>query len=157
MDPFPLKEEYDKVEDRELGRGTYGIVTLWKRKEGLPVTEVRPKYVAIKPIVHSDKDYFAKMRKREIYILETVQSGCHNNIIKYYGSLRDDSFTTEQTVLVMEACHGDLDKLIQSERNLSDDELRMLGVQMLCGLHYLHCLDGHSMILHRCFMILFKF
>ncbi len=142
-----LEEEYEKV--RDLGKGTYGFVKLWKRKEGLEILADRPKYVAIKTIVHVSGEKHAKLRRRELDLLEAVQSGCHRNIIKYFGSFRDNSVTTDQTVLVMEACHSDLRKLISTERQLNDEELRMLGEQILHGLHYLHCLNATTKILHR--------
>ncbi len=147
LDVFPLKEEYSKI--GELGRGTYGIVSLWRRKESLQTENNRPKYVAVKSILHSESEWVAKARQREVYILKAVQAGLHNNIVKYYGSFSDNSLTTEQTVLVMEACHGDLRKLIQSKRVLNEEELRLLGEQVLSGLHYLHSLEQTSVILHR--------
>ncbi len=147
MEPFPLEEEYDQI--RDLGRGTYGLVRLWKRKDNLEPTADRPKFVAIKTILHLISSRHATLRQRELDILKAVQSGRHRNIIDYHGSFRDNSVTTDQTVLVMEACHEDLRQLIKAKRQYQDEELRFLGEQMLCGLHYLHCLNLTSKILHR--------
>ncbi len=146
MDSFPLEEEYDKV--HELGSGSYGTVWLWKRKRKLKTENNKPRYVAVKSVVHTSDVCLTNTGHREQYILKAAQSGCQN-IINYYGSFHDSSVTTDQTVLVMEACHGDLRRLIVSQRDLQDDELRYLGKQILNGLHHLHGLDSSSRILHR--------
>ncbi len=152
MDSFPLEEEYDKV--HELGGGSYGTVWLWKRKRKLKIEDNKPRYVAVKSVVHTSDVRHAKTRQREQNILKAVQQSSCLNIVDYYGSFHDSSVTTDQTALVMEACHGDLRSLMVSQRNLEEDELRHLGKQILNGLHHLHGSDGSARILHRfCFWL----
>ncbi len=154
MESFPLEEEYDYV--RDLGQGTYGKVSLWKRKKKVPESEQRPKYVASKTIVNSTDSVHAKMRSRELYILKKVQAGENKNIVKYFGSYEQNMKNIQNTVLVIEACHGDLRRLISAKRTLKKRDLRRIGRQILKGLEFLHEAKGKSgvnqsrtKILHR--------
>ncbi len=144
MEEFPLLEEYEHV--KPLGQGTYGSVSLWKRKKGLEETDSRPEYVASKSILNSTDVKSVTARKRELHILQTVQAAGSKNMIKYYGSLSQD---TQYTRLVMEACHGDLRQLINAKRRLRKKDLRKIGRQILKGLEYIHNIKDSQKILHR--------
>ncbi len=152
---FPI-ENYEEVEGEGglLGEGAFGSVTLWKKKDGLEVTNTRPKYVALKSIRHPKGWKKSKMRKRELYILTKVQKGNVKNLIGYYGSFEDSYRTGKVTCLAMQVCHGDLKKLIDCRRVLSVDELKDIGKQLLLGLEYLHGSDDiagaeRDRIIHR--------
>ncbi len=135
METFPI-EEYDRV--AFLGRGAFGQVTLWKKKEHLDVTDKRPEYVALKAIQNSDDPAHSRMRQRELEILSKVQQGDNRNLIRYYGCFDESTSTTRVTNLAMQACHGDLRQLITCRRRLDLNELKEIGKQLLLGLEYLH-------------------
>ncbi len=146
-----FERDYNPV--KTLGQGTYGHVRLWELRSEKESTELRPKYVAVKYLLHlgEDDQRHAKMRQREVYILTAVQEGCNRNIIKYYGNFEQDSPRMGRlTGIVLEACHGDLTKFTKAQRVFSEDELRLLAFQMLNGLDYLHRLKRlTTIILHR--------
>ncbi len=143
----------DYVEVKTLGQGAFGHVRLWKLRGEIESTKSRPRYVAVKSLPHSGEDDLshAKMRKREVYILTAVQEGRNRNIIKCFGTFEQNiPFMGRLTCIVLEACHGDLAKFTMARRVFSEDEVRLLGFQMLHGLDYLHGLKGlTSKILHR--------
>ncbi len=147
---FPLKENYKKV--TSLGQGQYGKVFLYKRKDDCQ-DETLPEYVAIKAINNSGDERMRQLRKREMYILDCVQKADNENIIKYFGSFEEEGIAGDTTVLVMEACNGDLNKLIQPNRVLDIKEIRQLTKQMLNGISCLHNLDSlrneKEFIIHR--------
>jgi|LauGreDrversion4_2_1035121.scaffolds.fasta_scaffold337569_1 serine/threonine protein kinase len=86
-------------------------------------------------------------RLRHPYIVELL------DIIEVPPSNRN-SF--DEIYLVMELAEADLTRLIQSENNLTIDEIRMLTYKLLCGLNYLHS----AKIIHRdlkpCNILLFN-
>ncbi len=156
MENFPLLEEYKHV--RPLGEGAYGRVFLYRRKEELETSTSasRPGYVAIKAIPNSTHERQAMIRRRELYILKAVQIGGHKNIIVYFGSFEEDTLTAKNTVLVMEACHGDLRQLIKAKRVMRRKDLKRIGKQILGGLKYLHESKSLSEAQKRDFKILHR-
>ncbi len=143
METFPIGD-YKRV--AYLGKGAHGSVELWKKKGPLlrlfrnqKGTATRPKYVAIKTLKHPKDDFKqAKMRQRELNVLGKVQKDSVENLVRYYGSAEEEDLNCKVLHLVMQACHGDLTKLIKCKRVLELHELREICKQMLTGLVYLH-------------------
>ncbi len=147
---FPLRENYARVS--LLGQGEYGRVFLYKKKDEC-VDNSLPMYVAIKSINNSGNARMSQLREREMLILSKVKSACNDNIIKYLGFFENEGEFESTTLLVMEACNGDLENVIRSNRELNLVEIRKLTKQILNGLGCLHNMDTlrneKELIIHR--------
>ena len=80
----------------------------------------------------------------------------HAGVVKLYGTYKEKNRhgRVTSTCLVMEACHGDLSKLINN-RVLTEAEISCLARKILEPLRYLHTLGvindiQKSVIIHRC-------
>ncbi|XP_037491195.1 mitogen-activated protein kinase 4 isoform X2 [Jatropha curcas] len=122
---------------RYLSKGAHGIVCAVKNSE-------TGKEVAIKKIANAfDSQRRAKGTLREIMLLLHMN---HENIISIKDIIRPPQKENFNDVyIVYELMKTDLDQVIKSRQELTDDHCQCFLYQLLRGLKYLHSAD----VLHR--------
>ncbi len=81
----------------------------------------------------------------------------HENIVRFYGAKKEKDDVTgdvASTRLFMEACHGDLGRITNTKRILSQEELKYVSRNILEPLKYLHTTEAltevqKKVIIHR--------
>ena len=86
---------------------------------------------------------FAKRVLREIVLLKNLKHPYIVELIDIIDPLNRDTF--DEVYLVLELADSDLKKMIESELNLTMEEVRNLTYKLLCCLNYLHS----AKIIHR--------
>ena len=86
---------------------------------------------------------FAKRILREIVLLKRLKHPYIVELIDIIEPLNRDTF--DEVYLVLELADSDLKKMIESELNLTMEEVRNLTYKLLCCLNYLHS----AKIIHR--------
>ncbi len=121
------------MEKNYVKLGDHGNGLLCKRKDSVD-SQAWPEYVTA--IKRSSKEGNAKQVNQETLTKkELVESTLDNgNIVKYYGFLENEA---DETLFVMEPCHGNLEELIQSGRQFTLKELSHLTNQILNGFSHL--------------------
>ena len=118
-----MKQQYNEWRDRydEIGQGRHSVVYKGRKKQTI-------KYVAIKSV---EKDQREKIT-REVRILSRIK---HPNCLHFFNWYE----TRNHIWLVLEYCTGgDLLRVLKDDRHLPSSALKVLGVDLLSGLHYLH-------------------
>lgn len=122
----------DYVILEQTGRGSYGRVN--KARHRATGTIVAMKFIDKK----QRKEKEVAGIRREIEILTSLQ---HENIICMY-----DSFETEnEFVVVMEFARGELYDILEDDKSLPEQQVRVIAKQLVRALHYLHM----NRIIHR--------
>ena len=132
MKTFPI-EKY-KLGDI-LGQGAYGMVSLYKRRDGKE-DENLPQKVAVKMFLSKDADSFST----ELQHLAKVCAANPPNIVKCYGSCQ---LQKGKLGLVMELFDCDLMEYLSSPCSVSEG--RVILKQIAGGLKCLHTME----IVHR--------
>jgi mitogen-activated protein kinase 1/3 len=88
-------------------------------------------------------DLRAKRLIREISILKSARHPCVNSLKCVIKPTDLEKF--DDVYLVIEQCDMDLKKLLKSSKYLSEEQVKSIVYDMLCGLNYLH----KSQIVHR--------
>lgn len=122
---------------KKLGKGAYGKV--------MQVMHIPTKKMyAMKRFEQVfSNDLRAKRLIRELSILKSAKHPCVNKlkcVIK-----PEDPDTFDEAYLVLDQCDMDLKKLLKSSKYLSEEQVKSIVYDMLCGLNYLH----QSHIIHR--------
>jgi mitogen-activated protein kinase 1/3 len=86
---------------------------------------------------------FAKRILREIVLLKRLKHPYIVELIDIIEPLNRDTF--DEVYLVLELADSDMKKMIESELNLTMEEVRNLTYKLLCCLNYLHS----AKIIHR--------
>lgn len=130
------EERYEKVEEQSVGEGSFGQVFKVRHKTtGL----IRAMKVLIKPKESSKNVHFDKECRNEIEILKKID---HPNVVKIY----DYFITSTQIQIIMEFCpHGELFKLFNTKKPLSEKQAAFIIYQLLSSVTYCHAVN----IIHR--------
>lgn len=122
---------------KKLGKGAYGKVM---QVVHLP----SKKNYAMKRFEQVfSNDLRAKRLIRELSILKSVKHPCVN---KLKCVIKPENLATfDDVYLVIDQCDMDLKKLLKSSKYLSEEQVKSIVYDMLCGLNYLH----KSQIIHR--------
>ena len=123
--------------EKELGKGTYGIVYTAKKKNDNTIYVI--KQISLLGLTKSQKDEV----KQESVILEKIKS---KYVVKYYESFEED----DKLNIVMEYCEcGDLNDFIEKKKStkhlLHENEIWKFLIKITLGLADIH----KNKILHR--------
>lgn len=138
-DSWPPEAEkmYERIE--ELGRGSYGVVWMGRRKVP-PVDEYDDEYVALKNIeIKAKKSY--SYASREISILREMRHPCVIRLIRAFPIYEESS----QLVALQLARGPDLQYLVSNRGALGLPLARLVARQLVAAVSYLH---GRAVI-HR--------
>lgn len=132
---FELPQRYEPI--KMIGKGTYGAVVSANDKLG-------EKGVAIKKLSKIDDIIDAKRVLREIVIMKNLK---HENILGLldvvYIPKQDE--TLGDVYLVTELMETDLNKVIRSKQELSDEHISYFTYQILRAFKFIHSAN----IIHR--------
>ena len=126
--------------NEEIGEGTFGkVYSAIDKKTG--------ESLAIKKITHLE--YVTTELVREISILKHMQMECIlqiKDVVPVYNKESDkNNMGLEELYIIMERADTDLRRLTQSSNYLTDEQIRKILYQILCGVKYIHSAD----IVHR--------
>ncbi|GMH92372.1 hypothetical protein TrVE_jg2612 [Triparma verrucosa] len=134
---FVIDTRYTNL--KKIGNGSYGFV--------VSATDTQTKRkVAIKKIKNTFQDLIdAKRILREIKLLRHFNS--HENVITIQDMmcLPPDTVDFEDVYIVTNLMESDLDRIISSSQDLSDQHFQYFLYQILRGLKYIHS----ASVLHR--------
>lgn len=132
---FEVDEKYQPV--KPIGKGAYGIVVSAKHRD-------RDDSVAIKKVAQPFANAVdARRTLREIKLLRHFK---HENLVSLLDIMRPASYADFSDVyLVYELMDTDLNQIIKSPQELTDDHVQYFIYQVLRGLKYIH--SAH--VLHR--------
>ena len=139
---FFISERYRPVEF--IGSGAYGSVIT-----AIDTGREEKREVAIKKLKNISDIFDLKRVLREILIMKYAE---HENIVPLYDVIFHYNTNKEEkkicdVYLVMEKLDGDLQKIIVSKQELSDEHYQFILFQILRALLYLHSAN----IIHRDF------
>ena len=132
---FEVDEHYTPM--KPIGKGAYGIVVSAKHSE-------RSDRVAIKKVAAPFSNAVdARRTLREMKLLRHFR---HENLISLLDIMRPESYSAfTDLYLVYELMDTDLNQIIKSPQELTDDHVQYFVYQALRGLKYIH--SAH--VLHR--------
>jgi len=135
--PFSVDVRYQNL--KQIGGGSYGIVCSAD-------DSVENRRVAIKKVPNTFQDLVdAKRILREIKLLRHFDG--HDNVIRIYDIMifPHDQVDFNDIYIVTNLMESDLDRIIASEQQLSDQHFQYFLYQMLRGMRYVHSAN----VLHR--------
>ena len=107
----------------ELGKGTQSVVYKGRKHKSV-------EYVAVKSVEKKQMDKVL----HEVQVLYRVK---HPNILRFYNWYE----TRNHIWLILEYCTGgDLLQLLTQDARMPEQALKVLGVDLISGLHHLHTL-----------------
>jgi serine/threonine protein kinase len=132
---FELPEKYEPI--KMIGKGTYGAVVSATNKEN-------NKGVAIKKLSKIEDIIDAKRVLREIIIMKNLT---HENILGLLDVvyIPNDTETLGDVYLVTELMETDLNRVIRSKQELSDEHIAYFTYQILRAFKFIHSAN----IIHR--------
>lgn len=132
---FEIDERYRPI--KPVGKGAYGVVASAKDTE-------RGENVAIKKVTKPFENAVdARRTLREVKLLRHFR---HENLVALLNIMRPPSYAEFHDVyLVYELMDTDLNQIIKSPQELTDDHIQYFIYQVLRGLKYIH--SAH--VLHR--------
>eukprot|EP01064_Diplonema_japonicum_P000521 TRINITY_DN10339_c0_g1_i2.p1 TRINITY_DN10339_c0_g1~~TRINITY_DN10339_c0_g1_i2.p1 ORF type:complete len:482 (+),score=159.84 TRINITY_DN10339_c0_g1_i2:55-1500(+) len=134
-DEYDLKIEPEDQEPGVLGKGTYGIVRRYEKKDLDHLKHVPSGPVAIKEIDKMRASSNTKTLKHIMVELVVLKQLNHPNVIKLY----DVVHTEDKIYMVMELCSGgELYHFIATNRVLPPDTAAIILKQILIVLKYIH-------------------
>lgn len=122
---------------RKVGSGAYGFV--------VAANDVSTaKQVAIKKVANAFEDMVdAKRMLREVRLMRQFN---HPNVVKLYDIMEPPSIEEfEDLYIVTELMSTDLQKILYSKTNLTEEQMQYLLYQLLAGMNYINS----ASVLHR--------
>ena len=136
LEKEPCKEDFESIEDKCIGEGTYGSV--WKVRHKITKEIFAIKVMNKENIIRHN---MVEQINKEIEIMYKLD---HPNIIKLYSHFEDD----EHFCLVMEyASKGQLFSLIKKHRKLNQITAKQYLKEIISAIKYLH--EKNPPIIHR--------
>ena len=147
-----IEDEYEVVPNAQdvegaavqglLGKGCYGVVQRYRKRDSADLPHVPDTCVAIKSIAKQRATRTACTTRHVLIEIAVLQQVRHQNIVEVFEVVH----TAESIYLVMELCKGvELFLYILRERSLSEAVSAVVTKQLLQALEYLHSLN----VVHR--------